>query len=96
MTASVTLQKGAYSSAASRTPPKPLGKVGKALEAQEALKKKQVSPGTLSEGRGCARLPLCLTAPLLCCQEALKLQQDMRKKKQEMVEKQIECQKVSV
>nr|XP_023698175.1 RNA-binding protein 27 isoform X2 [Paramormyrops kingsleyae] len=41
MTASATLQKGAYGSPANRTPPKPLGKVGKALEAQEALKKKQ-------------------------------------------------------
>lgn len=32
----------------------------------------------------------------LLLQEAMKLQQDMRKKKQEMLEKQIECQKVSL
>lgn len=33
---------------------------------------------------------------VLLLQEAMKLQQDMRKKKQEMLEKQIECQKVGL
>lgn len=38
----------------------------------------------------------CFTLVLFSSQEALKLQQDMRKKKQEMLKTQIECQKVTL
>ncbi|XP_035289551.1 RNA-binding protein 27-like [Anguilla anguilla] len=68
-TASVYLQKTAYSSSIMKSTPKTVGKVARAFEAQKAMKKKQ---------------------------EALKLQQDMTRVKQRMLEKQIECQKVLI